>query len=256
MGKWKCIILNILLSISFLLTIPLFAEERLFSEEVKNYRKIAYSAYQEGDWDKAYQFFKKAILLAPDNPISHNDLGVIYEIRGLKELAIKEYLEAINLNPHYPAPYMNLALLYNDLGEREKAIFYLKERLKRGKKNDPWYKKARALLEHWEVEISSNSSERKELTSSPSYDDNPVKPEKTPPLTGEENFVVNEVERAYQEGRRALLEGNFGLVMEKIDYLLKFNPIDKENTEILSKTEKERFIQETQEEEPIVLHFP
>ncbi|MCM8766042.1 MAG: hypothetical protein NC920_04275, partial [Candidatus Omnitrophica bacterium] len=72
----------------------------------------------------------------------------------------------------------------------------------------------------------------------------------------EDKPVLNEIEKVYQEGMQALSEGNFGLVMEKIDYLLKFNPVDNGDIDFFSRAEKEKFIQETREEEPIVLSFP
>jgi len=233
------------------------AEEALLSDEIKNYRKIAYLAYKEGNLDKAYQFFKKAILLEPQNFVLHNDLGIIYERRGLTELAIREYLEAIKINPQYPAPYMNLALLYSSLGEREKAIFYLKERVRLGKnKKDPWYRKALTMLKEYE---KFSPPQREEKTSSLEE----VKEEQREKIelakeTNRESQSneLDEIERAYQEGLVALKEGNFTVAVEKINYLLSLNPMYKLSEEYLTKAEKERLIQDTKEEEPILLQFP
>ncbi|MCM8783483.1 MAG: tetratricopeptide repeat protein [Candidatus Omnitrophica bacterium] len=245
-------------------SIPLYAEESFFSEEVKEYRKAGYKAYREGNLDKAYQFFKKAVLLDPENSLLHNDLGIVYERRGLKELAIKEYLEAIRINPQYPAPYMNLALLYRELGEIEKVIFYLKERVKLGKSRDPWYKKALAMLKSYEENVLFVEEKNEEpmvvageelLNKTPKT----FLLEKDEKMRREETFEtneVNEVEKIYQEGKNALSGGNFGLAVEKINQLLMLNPLYKATEEVLINVEKDRLMQETREEEPIVLYIP
>lgn len=254
-----------------IVAIPLFlvcfisqADEVSFSDEVKEYRKRGYQAYKEGNLDKAYQFFKKAVLLAPENPILHNDLGIIYERRGLKELAIKEYLEAIRIEPRYPAPYMNLALLYNELGARDKVIFYLKERIRLGKKKDFWYKKALAMLKsyeelsppvHAEEKKEGLPSEEKLVLPKTEHKKTVSREEENMPLK-KEFYNLSEVERIYEEGRNALSEGNFSLAIEKINQLLMLNPLYKAPEEILISTEKEKLIQETREEEPIVLNIP
>jgi len=143
------IVCLVFLSVSSYWLTDIFAKDPSFSQQAKEYRKIGYLAYLQGDLEKAYQFFKKSAYLNPGYAIVHNDLGIIYEKRGLKELAAREYLEAISLDPRYPPAYMNLALLYEELGNRQKALYYLKERIKLGKRNNPWRKRAEELVQRF-----------------------------------------------------------------------------------------------------------
>lgn len=141
----------IFLAINIIGLVDLWAKDINFSQQAKEYRNIGYLALRDGNLEKAYQFLKKSVYLDPQDAIVHNDLGIIYEKRGLKELAGKEYSQALTLDPKYPPPYMNLALLYIESGNKDKAIFYLKERIKLGKKKDPWREKARDLLQRYEA---------------------------------------------------------------------------------------------------------
>lgn len=159
MGRYNIICVVFFLSIVFYSHTDLTASDLTFSKQAQEYRKIGYAAYIQGNLDKAYQFFKKASYLNPNYAIIHNDLGIIYDKRGFKDLALKEYLEAIRLDPQYAPAYMNLALLYRELGNEQKAIFYLKERAGIGKKKDLWRNRAEQLLEEYETPITKDIKE-------------------------------------------------------------------------------------------------
>ncbi|MCX5657890.1 MAG: tetratricopeptide repeat protein [Candidatus Omnitrophica bacterium] len=77
----------------------------------------------------------------------------MYDKRGFKDLALKEYLEAIRLDSQYAPAYMNLALLYRELGNRERAAFYLKERAGFGKGKSLWRNRAKQLLEEYGTSV-------------------------------------------------------------------------------------------------------
>jgi Tfp pilus assembly protein PilF len=65
-----------------------------------------------------------------DDPLTaaeHNDLGVVYEKKGMFDLAEKEYKKAIKKDKNLYLPYFNLGNLYYKKGEKEKAVeYYLK----------------------------------------------------------------------------------------------------------------------------------
>lgn len=74
-----------------------------------------------------------------DDPLSaseHNDLAVIYEKKGMFDLAEKEYKKAINKNKNWYLPYFNLGNLYYKLGNKEKAIEYYFKALEKEKNPD------------------------------------------------------------------------------------------------------------------------
>lgn len=57
----------------------------------------------------------------------HNNLGVIYDTWGKKDLAEKEYLAETQLNPSNSQAFHNLGVLYAERNENEKAEIYLKK---------------------------------------------------------------------------------------------------------------------------------
>lgn len=125
------------------------ANDLTFSKQAQEYRNIGYAAYKEGNFDKAHQFLKKSVYLNPNYAVAHNDLGIIYDKRGFKDLALTEYLEAARLDPQYAPVYMNLAFLYRELGNQGKYLSYLKKRASLGKRNDPWRMRAEQLLKEY-----------------------------------------------------------------------------------------------------------
>ena len=49
------------------------------------------------DADKAIMYLREAIKLEPDNPESHENLGMAYEMKGLPEKALEEKKQAKRL---------------------------------------------------------------------------------------------------------------------------------------------------------------
>jgi Flp pilus assembly protein TadD len=59
-----------------------------------------------------------------DDPLSaseHNDLGVVYENKGMFDLAEKEYHKALKKQDDWAVPYFNLGNLYYRRGNLDKA---------------------------------------------------------------------------------------------------------------------------------------
>lgn len=245
----------LILFVSLIFNISAFtnlsAKEKPFSEQAKEYRKIGYLALVEGNLEKAYQFLKKSVYLDSGSAVVHNDLAIVYERRGLRELALKEYLEAISLDPKYPPPYMNLALFYREVGDKEKAIYYLRERVKLGRKNDPWRKKAQVLLRQYELASAETAAGVKK-----EFKESSLRELEDTNLLMEE-VEKERIERLYTEGREALEKGDFSLAIEKAIQLLSLDPMYKNAEEILVSAEREKFIQETKpKDEPIIVPIP
>ena len=68
-----------------------------------------------------------------DDPLSaaeHNDLGVVYENKGMFDLAEKEYLKAIKQKNDWSVPYFNLGNLYYKQNNSDKAERSFRKALK------------------------------------------------------------------------------------------------------------------------------
>jgi tetratricopeptide (TPR) repeat protein len=82
---------------------------------------MGYVQEAKGEMEKAYQSYKKAVLIQPNWRASHFSLAGFYRDRGLDHLALKYATKAIELNPLYPSSYTQRALSFTALGEFEKA---------------------------------------------------------------------------------------------------------------------------------------
>lgn len=65
----------------------------------------------------------------------HNDLGVIYEKKGLYDLAEKEYLKAAGKRKEWMVPYFNLGNLYYEKGDYARSEGFYREALERSPAN-------------------------------------------------------------------------------------------------------------------------
>ncbi|MCM8784446.1 MAG: tetratricopeptide repeat protein [Candidatus Omnitrophica bacterium] len=139
-----------------------FGEAKMFSKDAVEYRMKGYLAWQNKDYDEAIKYLQKASLLDSCYAPSHNDLGIIYEMKGWLEKAEKEYLRALDIDPNYGEAVMNLALLYVSRGLTDKAIPYLQRRIEIGPPGDPWVLKAKDLLSQYAPELYKEVSKKEE----------------------------------------------------------------------------------------------
>ena len=78
--------------------------------------------YNNGEYDKAIEIFKKAVELNPDDDESWRWLGNSYSRNGQIEEAIKYYLKAAELNPDDSRNWFNLGILYSNNEQYKEAI--------------------------------------------------------------------------------------------------------------------------------------
>ena len=76
---------------------------------------------EEGEYRRAVDAFKKAIVLRPDVPAFYDNLGTAYNALGRHREAIEQHQTAIRLNPKLPKLYNNLGMAYFEAGEDERA---------------------------------------------------------------------------------------------------------------------------------------
>lgn len=70
------------------------------------------------------------VLDDPLSAVEHNDLGVIYETKGMFDLAEKEYYKAIKQKEDWSVPYFNLGNLYYKQNNSDKAEWSFRKALK------------------------------------------------------------------------------------------------------------------------------
>lgn len=78
--------------------------------------------YNNEEYDKAIEIFKKAVELNPDDDDSWRWLGNSYNRNGQVEEAIKYYLKAAKLNPDDSRNWFNLGISYSNNEQYKEAI--------------------------------------------------------------------------------------------------------------------------------------
>lgn len=73
-------------------------------------------------WKNEQVFYERMTTYAPKYYLGHYNLANTYLRQGEKELAVQEYLRAIDLNPDYVSSYTNLGGAYNELHQFDKAL--------------------------------------------------------------------------------------------------------------------------------------
>jgi Tfp pilus assembly protein PilF len=71
-----------------------------------------------GRINDALDTVREAVRLAPDNPVAHNNAGVILNAGGHYELAARELRIAVRLAPDYEEAHYNLAHVYLNLARQ------------------------------------------------------------------------------------------------------------------------------------------
>ncbi len=112
-----------------------------FKKEAIEYRNRGYTAQQNGDIETALVYYQKAASLDPYYAVPHNDMGIIYEIKGLLDKAENAYLKAITINSNFPEAHSNLALLYESKRMYDKAVAHWMRRVELGYREDVWTKR-------------------------------------------------------------------------------------------------------------------
>jgi tetratricopeptide (TPR) repeat protein len=89
---------------------------------------VAIAVLANFSWQRATVFqndlrlWRDTLAQNPDSGLAHNNLGAIYQRRGLSDAAIAEYEAAITLLPEMWEPWVNLGKLLTDRQEYDRAI--------------------------------------------------------------------------------------------------------------------------------------
>jgi len=94
--------------------------------------------YENGDYEKAIEYYKRAVILNPDFIEALNNLGVAYAKQGDYGKAIECYTEAIRKNPYYATPFSNIGVAFYRMGYLQKSVDYFEKAIEA----DPRYRRA------------------------------------------------------------------------------------------------------------------
>ncbi|MFK5975195.1 MAG: tetratricopeptide repeat protein [Sulfurovum sp.] len=92
---------------------------KINSKKDKSYYNIGLIYFHRKDYDKAMEYYQEAIEINPKNSVAYNNMGIIYKNKNEYDKAIKYYQKSIKLKLNYSAFY-NLNISMNDLN---KAFF-------------------------------------------------------------------------------------------------------------------------------------
>ncbi|RMF80634.1 MAG: tetratricopeptide repeat protein [Nitrospirae bacterium] len=73
---------------------------------------------EAGDLEAALRSARRAVRLAPDNPVAHNNAAVVFDRAGHHDLAMQELRVAVHLDPDYEEAHYNLAHVYLELARQ------------------------------------------------------------------------------------------------------------------------------------------
>jgi tetratricopeptide (TPR) repeat protein len=101
--------------------------------------------YEDGNLEKASEYFRRALLLDAENALAHFNLGSVLEEVGEVEAARQHLRQAVRLRPNYPDAHYNLAFVCEKLGAHAEAQQHWQEYVRLDPAG-PWNRYARQRL--------------------------------------------------------------------------------------------------------------
>lgn len=98
----------------------------------RNIYYLAREYFYRGQYDKAIQWFEKAVELAkwsPEKAQAHIFWGLSHKFKGEHGLAIKHLHEAMQVSDARRDAFWELGMLYKEMGQPERAVIYLEAAL-------------------------------------------------------------------------------------------------------------------------------
>lgn len=120
------IISHFLIVAGLLLSLNLFA----FGEDAGGLFRQGEEAFSRGEYEKAIEFYEKAIKVDPNYAQAYNNLGLAYQAVNAKPSEIVWYFKtAVAIDPNNAQAYDNLGKAYYGMGDFDKAEQYCKKAL-------------------------------------------------------------------------------------------------------------------------------
>ncbi|PYU76613.1 MAG: hypothetical protein DMG49_01135, partial [Acidobacteria bacterium] len=113
--------------------------------------------YEDGNLEKATEYFRRALALDAENALAHFNLGSVLEEIGELEAARQHLRQAVRLDPNYPDAHYNLAFVCEKLGASAEAQQHW-EAYVRLDPAGPWCNYARQRLASFKTAKSASST--------------------------------------------------------------------------------------------------
>lgn len=126
-----------LLNISENSVYPKILDENEF--EAIHFCNLGVAWHEKGDYEKAIEYYKRAIKLNNDFAEAHNNLGVAYAKKGNYGQAIECYNRATSINPKYATPFNNIGVAFYRLGYLQKAVQHFEKAIEADPKDKRAY---------------------------------------------------------------------------------------------------------------------
>ncbi len=120
------------LSLLALFLILIMGSGMIYAQDAQIYYKNGYEYFIQGNYEKAEQYYKKAIELNPDFEKAHYWLGKVYKQTGAYSQAVEQWKEVLRINPKNQYAFWNLVGSFKSTSrvQSNKASDYLNEGIK------------------------------------------------------------------------------------------------------------------------------
>ena len=82
-------------------------------------------------WNSPFTLYANAVRVSPHSAFALNNLGWEYYLRNDVQQSLNLLQKSSEVNPYLPMPLYNLASIYENLGDRQKALYYYSQSLRR-----------------------------------------------------------------------------------------------------------------------------
>lgn len=108
-------------------------------DSVEALNVCAIASLRDGKPYRAVAMLERAAAAAPNDPISHHNLGRAYETVGNIDGAIEALRRSVLLRPAYHVARVRLAALLDDRGEQESAVLHFARSLDDAQRQGRWF---------------------------------------------------------------------------------------------------------------------
>jgi tetratricopeptide (TPR) repeat protein len=91
--------------------------------------RFAHLHLAQDRFSDAEAWLRRALELRFEDARTHTNLGVVLDLQGRREEAIRAFRRAIQLAPSEPASYLNLGAMYGEMGRNDDAVRCLERSL-------------------------------------------------------------------------------------------------------------------------------